>query len=136
MACDIEGLTPWIEILGQPDGEFFRDLPENKRAQLRRQLGLIWDYTPSLWDEYMSIDDYFETIEHRLSVDPDYRRKITERARNILGSLLPESGPAHCGVEQLVACRAHNPKVAGSSPAPAIISPVPRAGIGIEGRAR
>lgn len=87
MACDIEGLTPWIEILGQPDGEFFRDLdlPENKRAQLRRQLGLIWDYTPSLWDEYMSIDDYFETIEHRISVDPDYRRKITERARSILG---------------------------------------------------
>ena len=25
----------------------------------------------------------------------------------------------HCGVEQLVARRAHNPKVAGSSPAPA-----------------
>jgi hypothetical protein len=83
LACDIEGLTPWIEILGQPDGEFFRDLPDHKRAQLRRQLGLIWDYTPSLWDEYMSIDDYFETIEHKLSVDPDYRRKITERARNI-----------------------------------------------------
>ena len=25
----------------------------------------------------------------------------------------------HCGLEQLVARRAHNPKVAGSSPAPA-----------------
>jgi len=83
LACDIEGLAPLIEIRGPPDGEFFRDLPDHKRAQLRRQLGLIWDYTPSLWDEYMSIDDYFETIEHKLSVDPDYRRKITERARNI-----------------------------------------------------
>ena len=28
---------------------------------------------------------------------------------------------SHCGVEQLVARRAHNPKAVGSSPAPATI---------------
>jgi len=83
LAYKIEDLTPWTELLGQPDGEYFQDMPEGKRSRLRRQLGFIWDYTPTLWDEYMNIDDYFETIQHRLSVEPGYRRTITERARNI-----------------------------------------------------
>ncbi len=88
MSYKIEDLTPWTEILGQPDGEYFMDMSEGRRAQLRRQLGLIWDYTPSLWDEYMSIDDYFETMEHKLSIDPGYRRTLSVRAmhiREILG---------------------------------------------------
>ena len=33
--------------------------------------------------------------------------------------LLKKSRTKHCGVEQLVARRAHNPKAVGSSPAPA-----------------
>ncbi len=85
----LEDINPNTQVLGQPDGEYFSWMPEGRRAQLRKQLGLIWDYTPSLWDEYMNIDDYFEVIEHRLSNDPEYRRKISIQAmhiRDILGN--------------------------------------------------
>ena len=44
----------------------------------------------------------------------------TKNIKNRIGlNIIGEYLPSHRGVEQLVARRAHNPKVVGSSPAPA-----------------
>ena len=86
---NINTLTVYTEILGQPDTEHFNFIRgERDRLRINRQLGFIWDYTPTLWDKFISIDEYFEYVAQKLQINPGYRRVISTRAaniRNILG---------------------------------------------------
>ena len=64
-----------------------------------------------------------------------YKCKLLRGTKNIKNRIgLNRIGvylPSHRGVEQLVARRAHNPKVVGSSPAPATkFNPLPTVGKG------
>jgi hypothetical protein len=69
-------------FLGGSDKEYFEFLGERKTAT-NRALGFIWDYTPSLWDKYHSIDEYFETQSRKIRDEPEYLDSVFRRARRI-----------------------------------------------------
>ena len=84
MKENIESLSVYTELLGQPDEEYFGFIEnEDKRRNINRQLGFIWDYSPGLWDKFTSIGEYFRFVADKIQSDRRYRRTITYRAKRI-----------------------------------------------------
>lgn len=85
---DYSSMSPYIEILGQPDKEYFDFIDDTRRRiAINRCLGFIWDYSPSLWDDYTSIDDYFDYVAESVKHNPDILQAISKRASKIRSRL-------------------------------------------------
>ena len=71
-------------FLGQPDEEYFDFIEDDtERTRLNKSLGYIWDYTPRLWNKYMSIDNFFRSISEKVRFDKNIKRKIWARSKRI-----------------------------------------------------